>query len=79
MNEKKFIDVIAYYDSDGNISPLIIRWENGEEYEIDKITDIRNAASLKSGGAGVRYTCRIRGQLRYLFLDDNRWFIEKIH
>ncbi len=78
MSEKKFVDVTAYYDCDGNISPLVIHWDNGAEYEIDKIVDVRNAASLKSGGAGIRYTCRIRGQMRYLFLDDNRWFIEKI-
>ena len=78
MCEKKFVDVTAYYDCDGNISPLVIHWDDGEEYEIDKITDVTNAASLKHGGAGIRYTCRIRGQMRYLFLDDNRWFIEKI-
>lgn len=78
MSEKKFVDVTAYYDCDGNISPLVIHWEDGGEYEIDKIIDVRNAASLKHGGAGIRYTCRIHGQMRYLFLDDNRWFIEKI-
>ena len=78
MSEKKFVSVTVYYDCDGNISPLVIHWDDGADYEIDKIIDVRNAASLKSGGAGVRYTCRIRGQLRYLFLDDNKWFIEKI-
>ncbi|MDE7389408.1 MAG: hypothetical protein K2M82_00455 [Lachnospiraceae bacterium] len=78
MTEKKFVEVTAYYDSEGNISPLVIHWGDGSEYEIDKITDIRKAASLKSGGAGIRYTCRIKGQMRYLFLDDKRWFIEKI-
>lgn len=77
MEGKRFVDVTAYYDCDGNISPLVIHWDDGSEYEIDKILDIRNAASMKCGGAGVRYTCRIRGHMRYLYLDDNRWFIEK--
>ncbi len=78
MNNKKFVEVVAYYDTEGNISPLIIHWDDGSEYEIDRITDVTKSASLKHGGAGIRYTCRIHGQMRYLFLDDNKWFIEKI-
>lgn len=78
MNDKKFVEVVAYYDTEGNISPLVIYWDDGSEYEIEKITDVTQAASLKHGGAGIRYTCRIHGQMRYLFLDDNKWFIEKI-
>lgn len=78
MDNKKFVEVVAYYDTEGNISPLVIHWDDGSEYEIDRITDITQAASLKHGGAGIRYTCRIHGQMRYLFLDDNKWFIEKI-
>lgn len=78
MDNKKFVEVVAYYDTEGNISPLVIHWDDGSEYEIDRITDVTQAASLKHGGAGIRYTCRIHGQMRYLFLDDNKWFIEKI-
>ena len=29
------------------------------------------------GGSGIRYTCRIGRNQTYLFLDDNRWFVEK--
>ena len=35
------------------------------------------AAALKAGGCGIRYTCRIRGQQTYLFLDGDRWFVEQ--
>ncbi|MDD5796102.1 MAG: hypothetical protein PUD24_04125 [Oscillospiraceae bacterium] len=73
---KQFVSVEAKFDTDGNLLPLCICWEDGRKFEIDRITDIRYAASLKSGGTGLRYTCRIRNQMRYLFLDDNRWFIE---
>lgn len=73
---KQFVSVEAKFDTDGNLLPLCICWEDGRKFEIDRITDIRYAASLKSGGTGLRYTCRIRNQIRYLFLDDNRWFIE---
>ena len=42
----------------------------------DRILDIRRAASLKAGGTGIRYTCRIRGREKYLWLEETRWFIE---
>ena len=74
---KEYVSVTAKFDRDGSLLPLIINWEDGRKFEIDKITDIRFASSLKSGGAGVRYTCQILNHTRYLYLEENRWFIEK--
>ncbi len=78
---KQYVSVTATFDADGNILPLRINWDDGRTFEIDRITDIRYAASLKAGGAGIRYTCRIKQSEKYLFLEDNRWFInnEKEH
>ncbi|MBQ7964710.1 MAG: hypothetical protein IJ331_01365 [Ruminococcus sp.] len=78
---KQYVSVTATFDADGNILPLQINWDDGRCFEIDRITDIRYAASLKAGGAGIRYTCRIKQTEKYLFLEDNRWFInnEKEH
>ncbi len=78
---KQYISVTAKFDSDGNILPIRINWDDGRSFDIDKITDIRYAASLKAGGAGIRYTCRIKQTEKYLYLEDNRWFInnEKEH
>jgi hypothetical protein len=72
---KQYISVTAKFDSDGNILPVCINWDDGRKFVIDRITDIRYAASLKAGGAGIRYTCRIKQNEKYLFLEDNRWFI----
>lgn len=72
---KQYISVTAIFDPDGNILPLRINWDDGRYFDIDRITDIRYAASLKAGGAGIRYTCRIRQTEKYLFLEDNRWFL----
>ncbi len=72
---KQYISVTAKFDSDGNILPLSINWSDGRVFDIDRITDIRYAASLKAGGAGIRYTCRIKQNEKYLYLEDNRWFI----
>ena len=78
---KQYISVTAKFDSDGNILPIKINWDDGRSFDIDRITDIRYAASLKAGGAGIRYTCRIKQTEKYLYLEDNRWFInnEKEH
>ena len=77
MSCKVYVDVTARFDADGNILPLSIQWEDGRSFEIDRILDIRPAVSLKAGGCGIRYTCRIRNQQTYLFLEGNRWFVEK--
>jgi len=58
------------------ITPRILHWEDGRQFEIDKVYDVRQAASLKAGGVGLRYTCKIAGKQVYLFCDEGRWFVE---
>ena len=76
MSCKKYVEVTSKFDVDGTVFPLEIQWEDGAKFEIDRILDIRRAASLKAGGTGIRYTCRIRGREKYLWLEETRWFIE---
>lgn len=78
MSRKVFVETIVKFDLEGNMTPLSITWENGHIYEIDKITDVRRAASLKAGGMGWRYTCVIEKKEKYLFYDlcDKKWFVE---
>lgn len=74
---KVYVDVMAEFSKDGKIIPRSIRWEDGTEYEIQRIKDCRRAASLRAGGVGLRYTCVISGQDKYLFYEDNNmWFVE---
>lgn len=73
---KKYVDVTANFDADGNIMPLCIIWDDGTRYEIDKVLDVRPAASLRAGGAGIRYLCRILNKETYLFLEGSMWFVE---
>lgn len=76
MIRKVYVEVTARFDTDGNITPLSVTWEDGTVYTIDKVLDKRRAASLKAGGIGMRYTCRILGQESYLFYEEPRWFVE---
>jgi len=76
MSRKVLVEVDAHFDTNGKILPTSIVWEDGRKFEIDRITDIRRAASLKAGGVGIRYTCRIRGKQTYLYHEENHWFME---
>lgn len=44
---KEYVSVTAKFDEDGSLLPLVINWDDGRKYKIDKITDIRFASSLK--------------------------------
>lgn len=70
------LEVNADFDLDGNIRPRSITWEDGRIYAIDRVLDTRRAASLKAGGVGIRYICRIRGKTVNLFNEEGRWFME---
>ncbi len=71
------LEVNADFDLDGNIRPRAITWEDGRVYEIERVLDVRRAASLKAGGVGIRYICWIRGKEVRLFNEEGCWFIEK--
>lgn len=72
---KRYIDVVTMIDKSGGIVPLMLVWDNGMKYQIDKVLEVRNAAS-QVGGCGVLYRCRVGGVERNLFFERNRWFIE---
>jgi len=50
----------------------------GINNEIDRVTDVRQAPSLRGGGLGLRLRCtvKVRGKEVYLFEDEGRWFVE---
>ena len=83
---KVYVAVIASFTEEGNLSPRKLRWEDGREYLIDKVLDVRPAAALKAGGQGDRYTVLINGHPSYLFFERSpnisgtnlgRWFVER--
>lgn len=73
---KTFVTVTAEHGPDGTTTPIKFLWPDNRQYMIDRILDIRIAASLKGGGQGIRYTCRVLGRQIYLFCDEGIWFVE---
>lgn len=72
-----YLEVTAKFDSAGRIVPISFIWA-GRKINIDRVTDARQAASLKHGGQGMRYTCRTGTQIYYLFCDEGKWFLDKM-
>ena len=73
---KVYVDVFAVMKHDGTVLPRSFVWEDGERYTIDRVIHIVPAASLKVGGRGIRYTVEIGANERYIFRDEDRWFVE---
>jgi hypothetical protein len=85
-NNKVYVKVNATFSPDGRLTPLSLVWEDGREYQIDRVLDVRPAPALKSGGQGDRYTIRTCGKESFLFFEHNpraadlspgRWFVER--
>lgn len=77
MRRKVYVTVNAEHRSDGSCRPRTIRIRGDEkEYEIDKILQVCNAASMV-GGRGIRYTVRIGHNQTHIYDERNgRWFVE---
>ena len=75
MRRRVYVEVTARFDTEGNIRPLSLKFDD-ILYEIDRVLDVRRAASLKVGGMGMRYTIRVGQNETYLYFEDPRWFVE---
>lgn len=73
---KRYVEVLAHFSFQGEVRPFRFRDEEGNAYGIDRILDVRPAASLKAGGAGIRYVCRVGEDVVHLYHDGDSWFIE---
>ena len=83
---KTYVSVSVVFDEAGTMLPREIIWTDGRKYEIDRVKDIRQAAAMRCGGQGDRYTIFVGGQERYLYFERNcsltgnnigKWFVER--
>ena len=90
MNEQKaikvYVQVTAVFTEDGLMLPRYLVWEDGVRYKIDCVGDIKQAAAMRCGGQGDRYTIYIKGKQSYLYFERScsltgnnlgRWFVER--
>lgn len=90
MSEQKgikvYVQVSTIFDESGKMIPRTILWEDGKEYTIDRVSDIKQAAAMRCGGQGDRYTIWVGGKQSYLYFERfasltgnqiGRWFVER--
>lgn len=76
MSNSYRIEVIARHLMDGSTLPLEIIWKDGRHFTVDKVRYCCKAASLKSGGVGTKYECRICSKEVVLYDREGVWFLE---
>ena len=76
--EKRYVPVVVRFDADGQLRPLEIEFDEAHKYPVDRVLDVCRAACQTVGGVGIRYTVRVRGHERYLWLEKNKWFVEAL-
>ena len=73
---KQNVPVVVRFDTEGKIRPLVLEFEEEHKYPVERVLDVRRAACQRVGGVGDRYTCRINGQVTYLWMEKGVWFVE---
>ena len=81
-----FVAVRVGFNTDGDMMLTELTWEDGTDYAIARVTDVRQGAARKAGGQGDRYTVQVQGKSSFLFFERNtsltgnnigRWFVER--
>ena len=83
---KVYVSVKVDFDPNGRMFPRSLLWEDGHEYEIDRVLDVRPAYAERAGGQGDRYKIVVHNRERYLYFEHSaafgepvtgRWFVER--
>ena len=61
---KKYIRIDAKFERDGTMLPIKIIWDNGAEYPISEVIDVRYFKTDTKGATGIKYTCNRRKAIR---------------
>ncbi len=71
------IDVVAQRFSNGKELPRQVIWKDGRVFPVDKIDVAQEAARLKTGGIGTRFSCWFKGRQRNIcYQTQGQWFVE---
>ena len=59
---------------DGDIVPKVLIWPDGRRFIIQRV--IYSSASPVNEYEGIRYSVSINGQERYIYLVNERWYVQ---
>ena len=71
------IHVVAQRFSNGKELPRQVIWTDGRVFPVDRIDAAQEAARLKTGGIGTRFSCWFKGRQRNIcYQTQGKWFVE---
>ena len=76
---KVYVGMLVRVSAEGDISPVAVLWEDGREYEVDRVLRMRRIPPERVGGILTeRYDVVMRGRGKALYREDDtgRWFVE---
>ena len=85
-DEKVYVEVLLHCTYDGFLFPFKFQTEHGDKFYVDRVINIEQAASLKAGGQGMRYSCQVVVSTEDdhiyecridLYHDGDFWFVER--
>lgn len=77
--EKVYVEMIVRFAREGGMRPIMLVWEDGRKYEIDRVKFIERAPARVASVLPIRFTCLIGGKERFLYFEEEgaRWFVER--
>lgn len=86
QSDKVYVKVKVVFTEDGQMRPRALEWEDGHVYAIDRVKDVKQAATRRCGGQGDRYTVIVHGKEKQIYFERSasltgdkigRWFVER--
>lgn len=75
-NIKKYLHIVADMRPNAQILPMKVIWNDGREFIIEQILDIKRNNIEKLGEQCMAYYCIISGKRKVIYLDsDMQWFV----
>ena len=74
---KVYVNIIARFDKDGIITPMILEWRDGLLYDVERVVTLGECPSRRAGGQGVQFMVQIGGRKAVLSFEDPCWFISR--
>ena len=76
VNTKIYIDMNVTFEKNGSMLLISFKWPDGTIFHIDKVLNKQFWYTSSRGSSVYRYTCLIKGKKRYIFCDNNKWYME---
>lgn len=76
---KEYVEMIAKFDKDGNMTPMRVMLRDGTIYDIDKVLSVRRNSEMSGNGKGLCYAVCIGNAKTMLYYEEPAWYVERKH